>query len=81
MQACSLHNANLWLQGRCSASQLSKDALKITTPLAEKLSNTGLWALAKSAKGAKKRPKGAPKGDKNRVNIVSESLCGMLSHP
>ncbi|OAA65370.1 rRNA adenine dimethylase-like protein [Niveomyces insectorum RCEF 264] len=58
-------------QWRRNRSQISKDALRPTNPLAEQLSNTGLWNYGRWAKKGVKRPK----GDKYRVNIVSEKLC------
>jgi hypothetical protein len=43
-----------------------------TTPVAERLVATNLWNQRKSSKRPSK-----VKGDKTRVNIVEEKLCGM----
>lgn len=53
------------------ASGNRSDQLQATSPTAERLSATGLWSYGR---WGKKNPK--PKGDKSRVNIVEEKLCG-----
>ncbi|CAK7563380.1 MAG: hypothetical protein SEPTF4163_001248 [Sporothrix epigloea] len=60
----------------------SKSTLRETTPLAEQLSETGLWHYGRTIKKAKgdeaaqEKPKTKKiKADKYRVNIVSEPLC------
>lgn len=41
---------------------------------AEKLNDVGLWLPTRG-----RRPKKGPTGDRNRINITSEGLCGMWS--
>ncbi|EFQ36260.1 hypothetical protein CGRA01v4_14982 [Colletotrichum graminicola] len=69
-----------------AAVRLSKDILQTKTPTAKNLAKLGLWTTqadrVKEIKAAKKAPKGKakehvkkPRGDKARVNVVSEELC------
>lgn len=69
---CAAPSTSVRLRGCRSKSQLSGDVLQASTPLAKKLSDTGLWSYGRWAQKGIKRPK----GDKNRVNVVSEKLCG-----
>ncbi|KIH93847.1 hypothetical protein SPBR_05696 [Sporothrix brasiliensis 5110] len=71
------------------SNQLSKQKLQTTSPLAEQLGATGIWhygrwarktegtdAAETNAKTASTSPRTKKvKGDKHRVNIVSEPLC------
>ncbi|KAI1763226.1 S-adenosyl-L-methionine-dependent methyltransferase [Hypoxylon sp. FL1150] len=68
---------------RTYASKASETiTYKTASPLAEELAATGLWRPSaargpakKNAKDAKPRTKPKIKGDKTRINIVSEKLC------
>ncbi|KAI0887080.1 S-adenosyl-L-methionine-dependent methyltransferase [Annulohypoxylon maeteangense] len=53
-----------------SSNSLDKSQLEASGPVAEQLSATGLWIPRRGRRSAKE-----PKGDKTRVNVVSEKLC------
>jgi len=57
---------------RLSRRDVSHAERKATTPLAKQLDATGVWNWGRWAKNGVARPK----GDRNRVNIVDEKLCG-----
>ena len=61
-------------QPRRNVSNVRAELLQASTPLAEKLSATKLWHWGRRNKKEKAE---IPKGDKARVNIVDEKLCGM----
>ncbi|KAL2753258.1 hypothetical protein ACRALDRAFT_1065410 [Sodiomyces alcalophilus JCM 7366] len=78
-----------------ASSTLTASLLKASTPVAERLAETELWShqprrVAAKKKDAKTKTKTSrsktkaaqvkkPTGDKSRVNIVSEKLCGTCS--
>ncbi len=62
-------------QCRRPLKTLAKGQLKADTPVAKKLAATGLWSYGRWGKKDGKRPS----GDKSRVHIVSEQLCGSYS--
>lgn len=51
---------------------MTEEMLVAGTPVAERLKETGLWKWQRG----RRVTKGVPVGDKHRVNIVSEKLCG-----
>lgn len=51
---------------------MTEEMLVAGNPVAQKLKDTGLWKFGKRGKKAA----GGPVGDRHRVNIVSEKLCG-----
>jgi hypothetical protein len=55
---------------------LKADILVPSTPLAKKLEATGLWNYGRWAKKSDGGRNTKLKGDKSRVNIVDEKLCG-----
>lgn len=56
-----------------SSSRLTADDLKPSNELAERLNATGLWMPTKKGR---RRSDFVFLGDRHRVNIVSEELCG-----
>ncbi|KAI1408005.1 S-adenosyl-L-methionine-dependent methyltransferase [Hypoxylon sp. FL1857] len=57
-----------------SSKTLDKDQLQASSPLAEELASTGVWAPGRAGR-TKKESESQPKADKSRLNIVSEKLC------
>src|SRR3569833_372478 len=60
------------LQCRSLSSRLGQSQLQAVSPLARSLDATGLWRQGQKGKKTGVRVS----GDKSRVNIVSEMLCG-----
>lgn len=59
-------------QVRKASNRVTDEMLIPGTPFAEQLKATGLWKWQRG-----RRPsKGIPEGDKHRVNIASQKLCG-----
>lgn len=56
-----------------SSSRLTADELVASNELAERLNATGLWMPVKKGR---RRGDYVLLGDRHRVNIVSEELCG-----
>lgn len=56
---------------RKGSTRVTEEMLVAGTPVAEKLKETKLWKWGRGKKAVK-----GPVGDKHRVNIVSEKLCG-----
>lgn len=57
-------------QPRRGISALPKELLQAAGPVAKQLSKTSLWMYGNGRKKTK------AKGDKSRVNVVGEKLCG-----
>ena len=60
------------IQARRNVSALKQEVLRATTPVAKRLSETGLWNWGRWGEKGKERPK----ADKSRVNVVQGKLCG-----
>ncbi|RSL75590.1 hypothetical protein CEP51_010721 [Fusarium floridanum] len=61
---------------RKSSNRITDEMLVAGTPVAEKLSDTGLWKWQRGRRPAK----GVPVGDKHRINVVSQKLCDDIAN-
>ncbi|KAK6950567.1 hypothetical protein Daesc_008895 [Daldinia eschscholtzii] len=68
-------NATAIARRTFASKQLDETKLEAIGPVAEKLADTGVWTARGSRKDTDNAPKAKVKGDKTRVNVVSNELC------